>query len=128
MRELDYAVEGKAANLKTFAMDEPGHGGACHEYQIERAKSEGPDKPETEVLCDINFQNGPIDEGSNGVNGVQHEDLLAIIIDRLQGFESGPYSCEENAQALMHCEEALRWLNTRTKNRIARKVEGTHTV
>lgn len=83
MRELIYAVEGKAANLKTYAVDEPGHGGACHKYQVVAPGVHFGDKPTTGfVLADIQFQNGPINADGNGVNGVQHEDLLAIIIDR----------------------------------------------
>lgn len=130
MRELKYAVEGKAANLKTFAMDEPGHGGACHHYLIE--SSEFVDSDGEDVLpavhADIVFHNGPINEDGNGVNGVQHEDLLAIIINRLEGFETGPYACAENAAALQACRYALQLLNARTRERIKRRVEGTHKV
>jgi hypothetical protein len=120
MRELTYGVEGKAANLKTFAMDEPGHGGACHEYIVQG--SAGPP-----ALAVIVFQNGPINEGK-GINGVQHEDLLAIIIDRLEGFEKGPYACDDNGMALDLLRMALRRLQARTRKRIARSVEGTHAV
>lgn len=47
MRELKYAIEGKAANLRTFAADEPGNGGANHEYHIE-----GPLEPATALVRD----------------------------------------------------------------------------
>ncbi len=122
MRELIYGVEGKAANLHTFALDEPGHGGACHKYLITEYK-EG-----TAVNLNVNFQNGPINADGNGVNGVQNEDLLAIVIDRLQGFQSGPYKCPENAAALECCQHAMKVLQERTAKRVARQVEGTHTV
>ena len=79
-------------------------------------------------LVDIRFQKGPINADGNGVNGIQHEDLLAIIIDRLQGFQSGKYACDDNAKALLCCQDALNILNSRTRARIARNVEGTHTV
>lgn len=125
MRELLYAVEGKAANLSTFVMDEPGPGGACHKYHI-RDHQYLPREERVEV--DIHFQNGPIDSIGNGVNGVQHEDLLAILIDRLEGFQKGPFACEENLQSLIHCRAALKEMNDRTRKRIARGVEGTHTV
>lgn len=120
MRKLEYSVEGKGANLHTLVMDEPGHGGACHEYIVQGSK--GPP-----VLADIKFQNGPINEGI-GINGIQNEDLIAIVIDRLQGFQSGKYSCRENAIALTKLQEALMWLQSRTRARIARGVEGTHAV
>lgn len=38
------------------------------------------------------------------------EILLAIVIDRLRSFQSGPFSSRENALALTKCEEALHWL------------------
>lgn len=129
-RELIYAVEGKAANLKTFAVDEPGHGGACHVYQIidvSHQNAVGAGEGDI-VLCDLEFQDGPISADGNGVNGIQHEDLLAVLIDRLRGFQSGPYACDENYCALALIEEALRKLQERTKARIARGVEGTHKV
>jgi hypothetical protein len=70
------------------------------------------------------FQNGPIKEV--GCNGLTHESLLAIIIDRLQGFQSGQYACRENAIALTKIQEAQMWLQKRTRDRLARGVEGTH--
>jgi hypothetical protein len=128
VRELNYGVEGKVANLKTIACDEAGHGGACHVYQIidvSHQNAVGAGEGDV-VLCDIEFQNGPINADGNGVNGIQHEDLLAIIIDRLEGFQSGPYACHANKQALDFCRCALSALNDRTRERIARNVEGTH--
>jgi hypothetical protein len=125
MRELQYAVEGKAANLRTLAIDEPGHGGACHKYAIGIGHS---NFDGIHPLVTLNFQNGPINVDGNGVNGIQHEDLLAIIIDRLNGFQSGLYACSNNQEALDHLRAALECLQRRTKARIARGVEGTHTV
>lgn len=120
MRQLEYAVEGKAANLKTFAVDEPGHGGACHEYRIFNDVAG--------VLACIQFQNGPINADGNDVNGIQMEDLIAICIDRLEGFQGGPYAHGYNADALNSLKCALASLQQRTRDRIARGVEGTHTV
>lgn len=133
MRELNYAVKGKVANLRTFVLDEPGHGGACHEYQVVAPGIDNGEKPtsghpEDATLCDIRFQNGPINVDGNGINGVQHEDLLAVIIDRLEGFQSGPYKCEENEQALYYVRNALYVLQSRTRQRIERNVEGTHKI
>ena len=73
----------------------------------------------------VQFQNGPVKEF--GVNGCHQEDLLAIVIDRLQSFQAGEFSCRENALALTKLEEAMHWLNHRTNARIARGVEGTNT-
>lgn len=74
----------------------------------------------------IVFQHGPIQE--HGRNGVTHEALLAILIDRLECFEAGPYACMENAAALMHLRCALTVLHNRTAKRVARNVEGTHKI
>jgi len=125
MRTLtDHIVEGDSANhqVTISVLDEPGQGGANHQYSI-RWKNE---RDETEPHCFIGFQNGPIKEF--GVNGVTQEALLAIIIDRLRSFQAGPYAGRENAIALTHCEDALMWLQRRTRARIARGVEGTHQV
>lgn len=54
------------------------------------------------------------------------EALLAVVIDRLRGFQSGPYGCRENAVALTKIEEATMWLQKRTRDRMARGVEGTN--
>jgi hypothetical protein len=74
---------------------------------------------------DLRFQDGGIKEV--GVNGVTHEALLAVLIDRLQGFQAGEYKCRDNAIALMHLEDAMHRLKHRTESRMRRGVEGTHT-
>lgn len=98
-------------------LDEPGIGGANHEYRI--VAVEGGNG----FTVNIYFQNGPINE--NGVNGITQEVLLAIVADRLRSFQSGPYACRENALALTKIEEAQHWLQSRTRARMARGVEGT---
>lgn len=75
---------------------------------------------------DVRFQHGPIKEV--GVNGLTNEVLLAIVIDRLRGFQSGPFSCRENAIALTKVEESLLWMHKRTLGRVERGVEGTSVV
>lgn len=131
MREIiDHIVAGDAANhkLTLHAMDEPGSGGANHRYEIrgyQVATNPSAYSQERTDVCDvILFQNGPIKE--SGVNGVTGEALLAILIDRLRGFQSGPYACRENQNQLDHLEKALYWAQNRTRQRIARGVEGTH--
>jgi hypothetical protein len=75
------------------------------------------------VFCQIDFQNGPIKEA--GVNGISNEALLAIVEDRLACFQSGEYACRENAIALTKIQEAMMWLQKRTRDRVSRGVEGT---
>lgn len=120
MRELgDHKVNPANDTLRVVVLDEPGQGNACHEYEVCHENM-----PPTR----ISFQNGPISVDGNGVNGITHEVLLAIVADRLRGFQSGPYSCKANACALTHIEEAMHWLQQRTLERMRRGVEGTHQV
>jgi len=117
MRTVDYHKINPANDtLDIKVMDEPGAGGANHVYSIQPVESCGHE------MMRVEFQNGPIAE--HGVNGVTQEILLAIVIDRLRSFQSGPFSCRENALALTKCEEALHWLQQRTLDRMRRGVEG----
>ncbi len=134
MRTLtDHIVEGDSANhqLTIEITDKPGQGGANHRYEITgfdtktNVSAKDSEGYETGFSRDIIlFQNGPIKEF--GVNGVTQEALLAIIMDRLKCFQSGPFACSDNAAALGHCEHALAYLQKRTRARIERGVEGTH--
>jgi hypothetical protein len=78
------------------------------------------------VLAKIHFQEGPIKE--SGINGVMNEDLIAMVIRRLKGFQGSEFACRENAEAIRKLEESLMWLRKRTVDREIRGVEGTHTV
>lgn len=80
----------------------------------------------TEPLQIIKFQEGPIKE--SGVNGVMNEDLLAMVITRLQHFQKSEFACRENAVALTKLEEAMMWLDKRTTSREKKGIEGTHQV
>lgn len=135
MRTLtDHIVSGdQAVQLSISVTDEPGQGGANHRYEITgfdastNASSEAHAhglKSSTAGLV-VLFQNGPIKEF--GVNGVTQEALLAIVLDRLRSFQQGPFPSPHNGTALAHCEAALFDLQNRTRDRIARGVEGTHT-
>ena len=100
---------------------------APHTFEVVRKLDANTEfNPETDLLAKIHFQEGPIKE--NGVNGVANEDLLVMVIRRLQGFQDSPYSCRENAMAITKLEEALMWLCKRTMGRENRGVEGTNVV
>lgn len=113
--------------------DEPGSGGANHLYMIRGFDTasnasdpfvvrHGASSKHTTIL----FQNGPI--GDVGVNGVTHEALIAILIDRLEGFQAGAYANDDNQIALLSLRQAQSALQRRTRERMGRGVEGTHTV
>lgn len=126
--------------LEVEVLDEPGSGGANHVYrisgyQIPRGTEGEKAVHSEEIEHRINdseqvietylvFQNGPIAEA--GVNGITHEALLAVLIDRLEAFQRGAYANEYNAQALDHLNQARTALMLRTQERMARGVEGTH--
>lgn len=127
MRELtSHKVNGLNDQIDIRVMDEPGQGNACHRYEISQRCSGELPNPGCDSLTKICFQDGPIAEA--GFNGISNESLLAIVIDRLQGFQSGPFSCRENAIALTKIQEAMHWLHHRTRERMARGVEGTNKV
>lgn len=122
-RELtSHRVNGLNEAIRIEVMDEPGAGGACHEYRISFEVA-APGTGEQPFVVDVNFQNGPIAE--NGVNGISQEALLAIVEDRLNSFQNGPYSSEDNGNALHYVRLAVASLHNRTKARMARGVEGT---
>jgi hypothetical protein len=114
-------IIGSDEHTEVHAIDERGAGNANHEYIIvtDPKGCEQNHRP----LTEINFQNGPIKE--NGINGIHNEDLIAIVIDRLDGFQSGEYACQDNADAATCLSNALAYLRKRTDARKARGVEGT---
>lgn len=130
MREITSHIVNPANDkLRIVVTDQPGSGGANHRYEIAgfdtatnpSLASEGIEpKSKTTIL----FQNGPIAEA--GVNGLTQEALLAIVADRLQCFQAGPYASDLNAKALEHVNAAQEALLSRTRERLARGVEGTH--
>lgn len=132
MRELtSHKVDGLNESIYIGVMDEPGAGGAHHVYDLSPMREVPPKEgcsrsleavEDAQVI--IRFQNGPIAE--SGVNGVSNEALLAIVEDRLWCFQNGPYACDENHIALERVRDAMDALKSRTLDRIARGVEGTH--
>lgn len=138
MREIKthlVAEDGPDKAVVVKVADDPGPGGASHLYTIDgisfannpsfpfkgAVTKKKDDKGEPMPLW-ILFQNGGIPDAGN--NGLTHEVLLAIVIDRLESFQAGPYPAPENQVALNHCKFALEALKERTRKRVARGVEG----
>lgn len=137
----DHKVNGLNEALTVIATDAPGPGGANHKYTLLLQTNPDSSARQEAKALHIEFQNGPI--GEAGFNGFSNEALLAVLIDRMRGFQflrngtgsgdfnfkaPGPYACRENELALVHLEAALMWLQKRTRDRMARGVEGTHKV
>ncbi len=75
------------------------------------------------IVADIQFQHGPRAEaGSEG--GITGAVLTAILLDRLRGFQAGPFSCRENALQITKLEEALHWTESRARVRRRQGVLG----
>lgn len=131
MREIKtHHVNGCNEAIVIEAVDGPGPGGASHIYDLRlpgwtREPVESGERVIAHRCLLLQFQNGPVKENGVGVNGITHEALLAVLIDRLQGFQAGPYKCQENAKALDHLQTALEWLNERTTRRDHAGIEGT---
>jgi len=56
-------------------------------------------------------------------DGVTNEDLITVLIWRLNYLQS-KFGCREKAMAITKLDEALLWLEKRTRDRVARGVEG----
>lgn len=78
---------------------------------------------------DIHWQDGPLRVGGERrePNGAFVEDVIAAALGRLEHYQASRFRCRENALAITKLEEALHWLNHRTRDRERRGVEGTHT-
>ena len=104
--------------LTLEAIGEPGPGGANERYEITYAV---PPNFTTLQHYPLSFQTG---DPADGINGISNEVLLAIVADRLEGFQEGPFACETNEVALGKVKAAIRILGTRSQEREERGVEG----
>lgn len=108
--------------IEVIALGEPAADGAHHEYIIRGIR--GPEDHHPIPTHAIIFQNGSIPEV--GFNGITNEALLAVLMHRMAAFRDGPFPCRENSLAFTHLELAMFYLHSRTRQRLARGVEGTH--
>jgi hypothetical protein len=79
----------------------------------------------TDKMNAISFkiQEGPVKE--NGVNGCQVDTVIEAAKTIIEGLNKN-FPCRENAVAITKLDEALMWLEKRTNDNVARKVEGTN--
>ena len=119
LRTIDTHHDGHGLNESIIIRtDEPDGSGAAHLYEAHIASD-----ADGWQIARVQFQKGPRNvEGSTP--GMTEAAVLAILIDRLRGFQSGPYSCRENAIQLTKLEEVLHWTKARADERAKRGVLG----
>ena len=109
--------------VDVFTVDDGAVDGANHHYRIEvYDRYNGKAEAGIKGFCDVRFQNGGLKEV--GANGITDQALLAIVLDRLRGFNEGQFRCRENSIMITKLEEALMWGAKRADDRSRRNVEG----
>lgn len=80
------------------------------------------------VGLQITWQNGPLGRGADRVepNGCFVETVIAAAKQRIEWYQDSRFNCRENALAITKLDEALHWLEARTKRREVAGTEGTH--
>jgi len=94
-----------------------------HCYQLANVENPFSDEEQT-----LQFIEKEADEQGNLVlvsNGTSNEEVLKVLIDRMQYLNS-KLASRENSLVITKLEEALLWLQKRTNDRLERGVEGTH--
>lgn len=108
--------------VDVIAMDKPSSDAANHQYRIEVYKRFQSDDQGMVGQVDLQFQNGGLKEV--GPNGITDQALLAVVLDRMRGFNEGPFRCRENSLIITKLEEAMMWMEKRSNDRARRNVEG----
>jgi hypothetical protein len=104
----------------TILSDPPDRSGAAHRYHLGIATTPN----YTEQCGFIQFQQGPR-KVLGSIPGATEAAVLAVLIDRLEGFQAGPYACPENAEQLEHLRAALALTKARADRRAAAGTLGT---
>lgn len=94
-------------------------GGASHLYEIDIVNDDG-------QLCraaTIQFQHGPRLE-LRSKPGITEAALYLVLIDRLEGFQAGPFACLENERQLELLRDGLSLTRTRADARAKQGVLG----
>ena len=76
----------------------------------------------------LSWHNGPRGRGDlrREPHGAFVEDSMQMVIGRIRYSQASACACTENAEALAALELAAEALESRTREREARQVEGTH--
>ena len=85
-------------------------------YTLNSFRAEGPTQ-------EVSFYR--LNEDGTFEHGTTLEEMLRVCIERLKALNER-FSCRGNALAITKMQEAVMWLNERTRERAARGVEGKH--
>lgn len=118
IRELVTHHDGHGLNesISVRSTDEVGPGGAYHRYEM---------WIDSDYVGFVQFQYGPRNH-PDSLPGATESSVLAILIDRLESFQAGPYACEENRIVLEDLYHALSMVKARADARANRGVLGTY--
>ncbi|HEX8637575.1 MAG TPA: hypothetical protein VF692_05900 [Pyrinomonadaceae bacterium] len=110
--------------VNVAAIDEKSSDNANHKYEISVWKNAETSDQNDELVevCQLNFQNGGLKEV--GPNGITDQALIAVVLHRLRGFNSGQFASRDNSLAITHLEDALMRMERRSNDRARRGVEG----
>ena len=89
-----------------------------HQYELSNVESGSQNIQFVEKIDRVN-------ELANFIDGTTNEEVIAMLIDRMRYLQT-QLPCFENALTIQCLEVAMIWLEKRTADRVARKVEGTH--
>ena len=82
------------------------------------------------VGLQIDWQDGPLGRGEERKepNGAFVETVISAAKKRLEFYQESKFNCNSNRDAIVALQSALDSLESRTKNREERGVEGEHAV
>jgi hypothetical protein len=118
MRNITHHIDPfGAADIGIVCDDtDPNAGGASHHYEGQIGEG---------LVIMVRFQHGP--RGADGkLTGAIDAALAAILIDRLECFQAGPFAHESNDRALACFRTGLDILRSRAAERKARGVLGVN--
>ena len=131
MREITshHDGHGLAESIRLEADDIPAEqefGGASHRY-LAAMREPGDGRPlndeDEEIVLVVQFQKGPR-KAPASTSGIIDSVLLAIVADRLECFQAGPFPSLEGKRALMHVRAAMDEFKGRADERARRGVLG----
>lgn len=92
-----------------------------HRYELENFEVKDNPGQELQFIEKEKTSDGTFETVNDGTT---NEEVILMLIDRI-GCLDNKFPCAENKAALGHLQGALAFLEKRTRDRQARKVEGT---